>query len=79
MRLEVSSHRNTPAKLSLKGTTALLKILFEFAVRFLGMIGLPEYRQSGPRLLSLASLASQGMLPIARAFLSMLMLTYTGN
>jgi hypothetical protein len=48
MRLVQSSQRNTPAKLSPNGTTALLKMLLHRGMRSRGMIGLPEYLHSGP-------------------------------
>jgi hypothetical protein len=38
----VSSQWKTPAKPSLQGTTALLKMLFECTVKFRGMTGFPE-------------------------------------
>jgi hypothetical protein len=53
------SHLNTPAKPSSKGTTALLKMLFENGSKSLPITGLPLYRHttsSDP-----ATLSSQGM------------------
>jgi hypothetical protein len=35
------SQRNTPANPSPKGTTALLKMLLEEGIKFLGMMGFP--------------------------------------
>ena len=41
MLMDFESHRNTPAKPSSKGTTALLNTLLEEGIAFLPMIGLP--------------------------------------
>jgi hypothetical protein len=71
----VSSQRNTPANSPLNGTTALLKILFEVRVKFLGIMGFFVYLHINSFFGSLEDgLSSQGMFGILLPFIIILLI-----